>query len=174
MKKTYKINNFVTFKIIKLIDSNSNYLGIFKLNDCLSRLKKINLDLIEISKINGISICKFDNYNKFLYLEYKKHRKLKNNKNKEKIKEVKFRLFTFYNDCDNKFKYIKNFLLKGLKVKITLNIKGREFLKIDIIKENVNNLINKISSLGFLTNKPNYFLKSIFLYFIPKNVKIKT
>lgn len=176
MKKN-KINNFVTFKIIKLINSNSLYIGIFKLKDCLKKINKLNLDLVEIGTKNKFSICKLINYNKFEYLEYKKKKNIliKNkitNKNK-KIKEIKFHLFIFKSDYLNKIRFIKNFLNKNIKVKITLIIKGREVLKIDLIKYYTDEIIKNISNFGVLVNKINSSNKLIFLYFDPKNVKNK-
>ncbi|AGS33273.1 Translation initiation factor 3 [Candidatus Nasuia deltocephalinicola str. NAS-ALF] len=180
MIKNYKVNNLVKFNIVKLIDNNLKYIGIFKLIDCLKKSRDLNFDLVEIGTKNNFSICKLLNYKKFKYLELKKNNKifkknLKNkiSNNKKKIKEIKFHLFISKNDYLNKLKFIKKFLEKGLTVKATVIIKGRESLKFNIIKENVNTIIKNISEFGFITNKPNLFKKVIFLYFNSNNVKSK-
>ncbi|ALP69955.1 Translation initiation factor 3 [Candidatus Nasuia deltocephalinicola] len=179
MIKNYKVNNLVKFNIVKLIDNNSKYIGVFKLTDCLKKSRDLNLDLVEIGTKNNFSICKLLNYKKFKYLELKKKNKIfkKNSKgkinNKKKIKEIKFHLFISKNDYFNKLKFIKKFLEKNLTVKATIIIKGRESLKFNIIKENVNTIIKSVSDFGFITNKPNLFKKVIFLYFNSNNVKNK-
>ncbi len=183
MKINYKINNFVTNNIIKLIDSNSNYLGIFKKNDCILKCKTLNLDLVEIGTKNNLSICKIIKYKKFLYLEFKKNNKNKNLNNKnnkiikikknKKNKEIKLHLFTSNNDYFYKMNFIKKFLINNLYVKVTLIIKGREILKFKIIKNNVDKIISNISNFGVLINSPNLSNNNIFLNFRPKNVKKK-
>ncbi|WP_259286136.1 translation initiation factor IF-3 [Candidatus Nasuia deltocephalinicola] len=183
MKTDYKINNFVTNNIIKLIDANGNYLGVFKKIDCILKCKILNNDLIEIGTKNNISICKIIKYKKFLYLESKRNNKNKNliilNNNLTKIKknkknkEIKLHLFTSNNDYFNKINFIKKFLNNNLCVKVTLIIKGREILKLKIIKNNIDKIIINISDFGILTNSPNLSNKNIFLNFIPKNVKKK-
>ncbi|WP_259292841.1 translation initiation factor IF-3 [Candidatus Nasuia deltocephalinicola] len=183
MKTNYKINNFITNSIIKLIDINSIYLGIFKKRDCILKCKVLNLDLVEIGTKNNLSICKIIKYKKFLYLESKKNNKNKNLNNKnnkiinlkrvKKNKEIKLHLFTSNNDYFNKINCIKKFLNNNLCVKVTLIIKGREILKFKIIKNNIDKIIFNISHFGVLTNSPNMLNKNIFLNFRPKNVKKK-
>ncbi|WP_259288863.1 translation initiation factor IF-3 [Candidatus Nasuia deltocephalinicola] len=183
MKINYKINNFVTNSIIKLIDTNSNYLGVFKKNDCILKCRAINMDLVEIGTKNNLSICKIIKYKKFLYLESKKKNKNKNliitnnsvikTKKNKKIKEIKLHLFTSNNDYFNKINFIKKFLNNDLFVKVTLIIKGREILKFKIIKNNIDKIIINISNFGVLINSPNLSNKNIFLNFRPKNVKKK-
>ncbi|WP_259286231.1 translation initiation factor IF-3 [Candidatus Nasuia deltocephalinicola] len=180
MKTNYKINNFITNTIVKLIDINSNYLGIFKKQDCILKCKILNLDLVEIGTKNNLSVCKIIKYKKFLYLESKKNYKNKNLNNKnikiikiKKNKEIKLHLFTSNNDYFNKINFIKKFLNNDLCVKVTLIIKGREVLKFKIIKNNIDKIIFNISNFGILTNSPNISNKNIFLNFIPKNVKKK-
>lgn len=163
----YKLNNFVRFKIVKLIDSESNYLGIFKLKDSINRAKNLKLDVIEVGFRNNISICKIINYNKFIYLQNKKKKNIRNKNFYKKIKEIKFRLFISDNDYKNKFKFIKKFLIKNFKLKITLVIKGREITKKSIIKEKINKIISNASEFGILVNKPNFSKNLIFLYFNP-------
>ncbi|WP_259286561.1 translation initiation factor IF-3 [Candidatus Nasuia deltocephalinicola] len=183
MKTDYKINNFVTNSIIKLIDINSKYLGVFKKHDCILNSKILNLDLVEIGTKNNLSICKIIKYKKFLYLESKKNYKNKNLNNKtnkiikikknKKIKEIKFHLFISNNDYLNKINLIKKFLSNNLCVKVTLIIKGREVLKFKIIKNNIDKIIFNISGSGILINSPKLSNKNIFLNFRPKNVKKK-
>jgi len=164
----YKFNNFINSKIIKLIDFNSNYLGIFKLKDSINKAKSLNLDLVEISLKNYISICKTINYNKFIYLKNKKNKNNIRNKNfLKKLKEVKFRLFIFDNDYKNKFRFIKKFLTNGFRLKITLIIKGREITKKSIIKKRIDEILSDSSIYGTLINKPNISDNIIFLYFNP-------
>ncbi len=183
MKTNYRINNFIINNIIKLIDINSNYLGIFKKQDCILKCKILNMDLVEIGTKNNLSICKTIKYKKFLYLESKKNNKninLINKNNKiiklkklKKNKEIKLHLFIFNNDYFNKINSIKKFLNNNLCVKVTLIIKGREILKFKIIKNNIDKIVFNVSDFGILTNIPNLSSKNIFLNFRPKNVKKK-
>ncbi|XXS36699.1 MAG: translation initiation factor IF-3 [Candidatus Nasuia deltocephalinicola] len=172
MKKgDFKFNKFITFKIVKLFNSDSKCLGIFKLGDCLKTSKSINLDIIELRTSRGISFCNLDNYKNFKYLESKKKKIIENKKkNIKKTKEIKLHLFTSDNDYNHKFKFIKNFLLKNFKVKISLIIKGREVVKSFLINEKIKKIVSDVKNYGFLTNSPDISKKNIFLYFSPRSI----
>lgn len=68
------------------------------------------------------------NYGKFQFSTSKKKSLAKKKQKEIKIKEMKFRPNTGANDYLIKIKNIKNFLLNGNKIKITICFKGREII----------------------------------------------
>ncbi|KJV69386.1 translation initiation factor IF-3 [Candidatus Neoehrlichia procyonis] len=123
-----KINDLITAKKVKLVDTNGVMIGIVDIEDALSRAKLANLDLVEIVSDDEFPLCKIFDYSKHRYSNKKK---INDSKKKQKIisiKELKFRLNIGDNDYNIKLGNLRNFIEKGNKVKISLRFIGREIL----------------------------------------------
>ena len=90
----------------------------------LKLAESYNMDLVEINSSTKNPVLKIMNYDKYLY-EQKKIEK-KNRQNKCDIKEIQLSPNIAENDFNVKLKQAIKFLKDGDKVKITLNLKGRE------------------------------------------------
>ena len=82
------------------------------------------LDLVEISRSKGKSVCKIMDRGKWVY-DQKKAQKNKKQHIPE-TKEVKFRPSTDDRDIGIKVEHIKQFLDKNHNVRVTVVMKGRE------------------------------------------------
>jgi translation initiation factor IF-3 len=89
-----------------------------------SMADEAGLDLIEIARTNGKSVCKIMDKGKWLY-EQKKAQKLKKQHIVE-TKEIRIRPHIDDRDVDIKVNRIKEFLIKKHNVKVTIFMKGRE------------------------------------------------
>lgn len=130
MKK--KSNNFpnanleITASSVRLIDENSEMLGVMSLSSALERAQAASLDLVEISPHSEPPVCKIMDFGKYKYQEKKK---LHDSKKKQKIvsiKEIKLRPTIGDHDLTIKVKSINQFIADGDKVKVSLKYKGRE------------------------------------------------
>lgn len=113
---------------MRLIDENGNQIGIVSLEDALKMATAANLDLVEIQPKLSPPVAKIMNYGKFQFSTNKRKSFSKKKQKEIKVKEVKFRPNTGNNDYLIKLKNIKNFLLNGNKIKITVCFKGREII----------------------------------------------
>lgn len=85
------------------------------------------LDLIEINSKSKPIVVKLAEYSKYLY-ELKKQLKQKN-KNNTTIKEIQLTANISLHDLQIKANKAKEFITNGDKVKVVLNLKGRELLR---------------------------------------------
>lgn len=113
---------------MRLIDENGKQIGIVSLSEALKMALEANLDLVEIQPKLNPPVAKIMNYGKFQFSISKKKSLAKKKQKEIKVKEVKFRPNTGNNDYVIKLKNIKNFLLNGNKIKITVCFKGREII----------------------------------------------
>lgn len=81
-----------------------------------------NMDLVEMSESNGVSICKVMNYSKYLY----EQKKAKKPQKKVNMKEIKFGCNIADNDLKISNKKATSILNEGDKVKIAVVFKGRQ------------------------------------------------
>jgi translation initiation factor IF-3 len=83
-----------------------------------------DMDLVEVSQKDGLPLCKILNYEKFLYQQKKKEKE--NKKKSSTIKEIKLSASIGENDMKIKVKKCQDFIENGDKVKVSLQLKGRE------------------------------------------------
>ena len=108
-------------------------------------------DLILIKENDGIPLIKMVNYGKMLY-EQKKAQK-KQRQNIQETKEIKFGLNIGENDFNIKIKHIKEFLEDGVKVKITVQMNGREVNYPEFALEMMDKIIEEIKDIGYSEDK---------------------
>ena len=121
-----KSNKEITARQVRLINQNSEMVGVVDLAVALKKAEEAMLDLVEIVPQSDPPVCKILDFGKYKY-EIKK--KLHNAKKKQKViavKEIKLRITIGNHDLQVKLKQIRNFIAEGDKVKISLKFRGRE------------------------------------------------
>lgn len=108
------------------------------------------LDLVEMSVQNGISICKVMDYRKFIYDQKKKGKQVK----QKELKEIKIRPNIEIHDLKIKAKKASELLNEGHKVKLSVIYRGRERSQINNGIEIVKNFVDNLSTTINTTKEP--------------------
>ena len=133
-----RINNEITSFEIRLIGDNVPESGkVYSRNAALKLADEMNLDLIEISSRENQSICRIEDYQKFLYQQKKKKKELAKNASKSVLKELRFGPNIDEGDFNTKVNQARKFLTNGDKVKVSVFFKGRSIQYTDIGKQNL-------------------------------------
>ena len=127
--KNYSINYEINSQIIRIKDSGE----LISLSDALRKAVDTNTDLIELSVYidnnkNQVSVCIFQDYQKFLYQQKKREKVLKAGQAKVVIKELRFGPQTDEHDYQFKLKHAREFINSKAKVKAYIMFKGREIM----------------------------------------------
>jgi translation initiation factor IF-3 len=121
-------NNAITSLELRVVAEDGEALGIMPTSDALAEAQKRNLDLVLTVPNADPPVAKIVELNKYNY-ELKKREK-DNAKsaraNIVDVKEVKFRPSIGEHDLQNKMKQAQKFIDKGAKVKLTIQMRGRE------------------------------------------------
>ena len=123
-------------------------LGVVLTSDALDRAEEYGLDLMEVAPNSDPPVCKIVNYGK---LKYEEKKKLLNSKKKQhviKVKEIRFRPRIGEHDLMTKVNMGRKFLDEGFKLKITLMFRGRELARIDLGKDVMNKVLEKLSDVA--------------------------
>ena len=123
-------------------------LGVVLTSDALDRAEEFGLDLMEVAPNSDPPVCKIVNYGK---LKYEEKKKLQNSKKKQhviKVKEIRFRPRIGEHDLMTKVNMGRKFLGEGFKLKITLMFRGRELARIDLGKDVMNKVLEKLSDVA--------------------------
>jgi translation initiation factor IF-3 len=115
-----KYNDSIRAKSVMVIDENGNRLGELSIDQALQYAYSRDLDLIEVDSNSVPPVCKVVDYGKYYY---QRQKKIKDQKKKQKIvelKEVKITPAIGSNDLETKITAAKKFLEEGNRVKLTL------------------------------------------------------
>lgn len=129
-----------------LIDETGLNLGKVKLSEARQISGEKNLDLVEINKQGGLSICKIMDEGRWKYEQKKKSKQNKNHN--QSLKEMNFGVRIDPHDQDIKIQHIKEFLQKGHLVKVSISMKGREKSHADIAYDKINTIIKALDEYG--------------------------
>jgi len=110
----------------------------------IAKAQEKGLDLVEVSPNTEPPVCKFTDFGQFQYSKSKKQKEQK--KKKIEIKGIRLSLKIGKHDVDFRVKQAEKFLKQGDKVKIELNLKGREKAHKDLAQDVIKNFIEAIEN----------------------------
>lgn len=138
----YRTNNQIRAKEVRLIDEKGQNLGIFPTEEAIKIAKEKGLDLVEISSSVTPLIARILDFGQFLYQQRKKNQKQRTKQKKVKIKGIRLSLRISEHDLNLKVNQAKKFLDEGHKVKIEMNLRGRERMHADLAREIIKRFIS--------------------------------
>ena len=167
--KNYSINYEINSQIIRIKDSGE----LISLSDALRKAVDTNTDLIELSVYidnnkNQVSVCIFQDYQKFLYQQKKREKVLKAGQAKVIVKELRFGSQTDEHDYQFKLKHAREFINSKAKVKAYIMFKGREIMFKDQGESLLLRLTTDLEDIAKVESKPKLEGKRMNMVLIPK------
>jgi translation initiation factor IF-3 len=92
----------------------------------LTMAEREGLDLVEISSSASPPVCRIMDLGKYKYDLEKKEREAKKHHTATRMKEVQFHANVEAHDYQTKLRKLKDFVLEGHRVKVSLYFRGRE------------------------------------------------
>ena len=129
-------------------------LGVMPTRDAQRMADDRGLDLVEITPNAVPPVCKIMDYGKFKYEESIKAKQARKAQKVQKVKEVKFHPGTDTNDFNYKINQIRGFLKDGCKVKLTLQVRGRENAHRELGEDVINRVLEEIKDECFIEQAP--------------------
>ena len=122
---------------LRVIGSDGEQIGIMSKDDALQRARSEQLDLVLMVPNATPPVAKIVNLNKYNYELKRREKELAKQAraNTIEVKEVKFRPNIGDHDLENKLRQAQKFIDKGAKVKITIQMRGRENSKSSDVME---------------------------------------
>mgnify|MGYP003452749234 CR=1 len=153
MNDKFLSNQDIKATRVVVIDSNGQKLGEFLRKDALQLAEEANLDLVQVSD-GERPTCKIIDLGKMLY-EHRKKSKLNISKVKtNKLKEIQFGIQTDDNYMDIKAKQAKEWLNEGNRVKVSIQIKGREINHLKLFEEKSLAFHSKLADVSDMEVRP--------------------
>jgi len=118
---------------VRLIDENSQQLGIVSSKEANELAASKNLDLVEIAPNANPPVCKIVDYGKYRYELARKEKETKKKQHTVSLKTIRIMSVNIDNhDMEIKSKKAREFLEEGNKVKVFLQYRGREIAHKDM------------------------------------------
>lgn len=141
-------------------------LGTLPIQKALELAQRNGLDLVEISPKARPPVCKILEYGKYKY-EMAKREKEKKSSSTNKVKELKFHLNIDEHDYLVKMRHAEAFLLKGMKVKLMMVLRGREMMRKDWAQKRVDEIRTDLEHVATADNDPKLVGRNINLMLTP-------
>lgn len=129
---------------VLVLDENGVNLGRMSYWDAKNLATSRNLDLVLISKKDESQVFKIMDQGKWKY-QQNKH---KPKKHTHQTKEMNFNVRIDSHDLTIKIQHIKDFIKKGMDVKITVTMKGREKAIPSLAHEKMNTILSALSEVS--------------------------
>ncbi|MBM4055821.1 MAG: translation initiation factor IF-3 [Planctomycetes bacterium] len=145
ISQNLRINERIRVQKVRLIDENSEQVGVVNTDEALERAKSVELDLVEVAPDADPPVCRIMNYGKFKY----KQKKKKTQKQKVvQLKELRIRPKTGEHDIQTKIRQARKFLENNDRVLVIMLFKGRERAHSDMGDNVLNQFITELEDIA--------------------------
>lgn len=120
------MNDRITAPEVRLINADSEQVGIVAIEEALRLATEENLDLVEIAPKAQPPVCKIMDFGKYTYEQSKKDKISKKKQHTVVVKEIRMRPKTDTHDLEFKVKHARAFIEQKNKVKFSVQFRGRE------------------------------------------------
>ena len=148
---------------MRCINADGSMAGVLPARDAMRLAEAQGLDLVEISPTAEPPVCRIMDYGKFRYAEEQKRKQARKQsmQHSRTIKEMKFHSNVEEHDFQTKLGHIREFLIEGHKVKLSLQFRGRENAHRELGFEVVKRVIKDCEDVAIVEMEPRLMGRSI-------------
>ena len=139
---------------VRLIDKDSNQLGVVPVAEALKISRESKLDLVEVAPQAVPPVCRIMDYGKYMYQQSKRERETKKKHKTMEVKEIRMRPSIGEHDYQVKLRQAEKFLGRGDKVKVTVRFRGREMGHTDIGRKLLEKFARDVEPLSKIEREP--------------------
>jgi translation initiation factor IF-3 len=144
--KELKVNQDITAEKMNLIDEQGQMQGLVSRDQALYLAYEKETDLVLINESINPPIAKLMDYGKYIYNQTKQISKQRAKAHDVELKEVRLGIKISEHDLQVKIAQTKKFLEKGDKVKVTVQLKGREMMFRDKVEPLISRFKNEANA----------------------------
>lgn len=161
-------NEEITAPRVRVVDENGEQLGVLPLRDALNAARERGLDLVEVAPQADPPVCRILDFGKWYYEQTKKQREAQRAQKTVEIKEIRLRPKTSDHHAGFKLKRARNFLEKGMKVKVRIQFRGREITHPEIALEQLKEVAALLEDIAEVEQHPNMEGRSLLMVLAPR------
>jgi len=154
---------------VRVISETGEQLGILPLREALALAQERNLDLVEVAPTAQPPVCRLMDYGKFRYEQSRREREARKRQKVMDVKELRMSPKIDEHDLMVKFRNAERFLKDGDKVKFTVRFRGREIVHRDLARVRLEELAERLSSVGVIERPPRLEGRAMIMIMAPKS-----
>lgn len=170
-EKRVRVNDQIRISEVRVIDPEGKQLGILPTQEALRMAEEMELDLVEIAPTSRPPVCKIMDYGKFKYEQSKKARESRKRQHTAHLKEIKIRPKIEEHDLEFKLRNAEQFLVNKDKVKLTVVFRGREMEHMELGRNLLDRIINRLSDIAVIEKDAVQVGRMISVIIGPKSEK---
>jgi translation initiation factor IF-3 len=143
----YLVNEQIQAPILRVIDEKGIALGEISRKEALEKAEERELDLVEVSPKADPPVAKLLEYGAFKYQKEKEIRKQRAQSKEVEIKGIRLSVRISEHDRQIRLEQAKKFLDRGDKVRMEINLRGREKAYPDLALEAVSRFLQELKSV---------------------------
>ncbi len=147
MNRKPLVNRQIRAREIRVIDETGKQLGVMDLEKALQLASERNLDLIQATEKVDPPVCKIMDYGKYLYQEKKKEKLATKKQRGGELKGIRLGFAISQHDLEVRANLAEKFLKAGNKVRIEMQLRGRERALGDFAKGKINKFLETLANL---------------------------
>ncbi|KAK8604955.1 hypothetical protein V6N13_082418 [Hibiscus sabdariffa] len=157
---------------VRLIDEQQNMVGVVSKSRAIEMAEDAELDLVILSPDADPPVVRIMDYNKYRYEQQKKKKEQQKRTTRMDLKELKMGYNIDQHDYDVRLKAARKFLNDGDKVKVIVNLKGRENEFRNMAMELIRRFQNDVGELAIEESK-NFKDRNIFIVLVPNKAVVQ-
>ncbi|HAL50552.1 MAG: Translation initiation factor IF-3 [Candidatus Uhrbacteria bacterium GW2011_GWD2_41_121] len=136
----FKVNEQIKSPEVRLV--SDDFIGVLPTSEAIAKAREQGMDLIEVSPKAEPPVCKVMEYGTFKYQKEKEIKKQRAQSKEVELKGIRLSFRIGENDMQVRANQAKAFFEKGHKVKIEMQLRGREREHKDRACQIINNFID--------------------------------
>lgn len=150
-----------------MIDVDGKQVGILPIQQALAVAQQRGLDLIEVAPTANPPVCRIADFGKYKYEQEKREREARKHQHANRLKEIKLGLNIDQHDYETKRKHMEEFLREGMKVKVSLQFRGRQNAHPELGEQLMQRVIEDIAPVGRPEVPPRLVGRAIHMILTP-------
>lgn len=167
ISKQLRVNDQIRALRVRLIDEKQEQVGVVSREDALKMAVERGYDLVEVSPLAEVPVCKLMDYGQYQYSQKKKEKKQKKTQQKVEVKGVRLSIRTGEHDLQTKALQARKFLEQKKIVKVQLILKGREQSHTDLAQAKLLHFADILKDVAKMEAQPGRQGYQITMILIP-------
>lgn len=168
------LNERIRDREVRLIDEDGAQLGIVPTREALTTAKEKGLDLFLVQPDASPPVARIMDYGRHKYDTEKRNREAKKKQHIVDVKEIKMRYKIEDHDYQVKLKNAHKFLNEGDKIKVLIQLRGREVQHARLALDLMNKFFRELDDLAIYDREPKLEGKSVIMILSPNPNKVRS
>ncbi len=157
----------IRIREVRVIDDESQQLGVMPTYKALALAQEKGLDLVEVAPTAVPPVCRILDYGQYKYELQKRDREAKKKQKSQTFKEIRLRVKIDVNDLRTKARRAGQFLDEGDRVKVTVQFRGREMTHANLGRDLLLKAAEMLAEHGTVERQPLLEGRSMYIVMAP-------